>query len=234
MSNIEVPEIATLSAIAFDLPWQTLMLPIRVGPKYRPGSFRARYNEGVQVAAYLARRYTSYSVVAIGAVLGSRDGTAISHACRKVTEARSRNYYEKTNTLIHEIEDVIDQIHETRIDFDEQSDACGDLVSQAYREGVSRLATVSAQRSGAMTALCWMTPSENAISPRIESIHTVRNKTERLTLRNLSRNEERWVFEIDTDCLFRQIGPHSYEPSHWQEITNPLAEIPALAHEASQ
>jgi hypothetical protein len=232
MSNIEVPEIATLSAIAYDLPWQTLMLPIRVGPKYRQGSFRARYNEGVQVAAYLARRHTTYSVAAIGSVLGNRDGTAISHSYRRITEWRQVD--KKLNTRIHEIEDVIDQIHETRIDFHDQSDPCEDLVARAYREGVSRLATVSAQRSGAMTNLCWMTPSENADSPRIESIHTVKNKAERLTLRNLNKNEERWVFEIDTACLFTQIGPHSFEPSHWQEITNPLAEIPALAHEASQ
>jgi hypothetical protein len=232
MSNIEVPEIATLSAIAYNLPWQTLMLPIRVGRKYRPESFRGRYNESVQVAAYLARRYTQYTVVDIGAVLGSRDGTAISHAHRKVTEWREVD--KKINSLIHEIEDVIDQIHETRIDFGEQSGACEEQITRAYREGVSRLSTVSAQRSGAMTSLCWMTPSGDAASPGIESIVTAKDKVARLTLKDLSRNEERWVFEIETASLFRQVGPNSYKPEHWQMISDPLNDIPMLATEASQ
>lgn len=232
MSNIEVTEISALSAIAYNLPWQMLMLPIRVGRKYRPDSFRGRYNESVQVAAYLARRYTPYSVEAIGAVLGSRDGTAISHSFRKVTEWREVD--PKINSLIHEIEDVIDQIHETRIDFDEQSEACGEPITRAYREGVSRLATVSAQRSGAMTSLCWMTPSGDVASQKVESIVTVKNKQARLTLPDLPKSEERWVFEIDTDSLFKQVGPNSFKPDHWQLISDPIADIPAIAIEASQ
>jgi hypothetical protein len=213
MSNIEVTEIAALTAMAYDIPWQCLLLPIRIGPCQKPGSSLRRYNDAIPVAAALARTHTRAVPETIGQVLGHRDRTAIVHCTKKLF--RWREVDKKLDAIMNEIEGVIDGIHEARC---EQDGDCGEIATQSYRQGVTRLCSVFARGNSEMVSLRWRGP-DGEVAPQVESLDTVKSAAERLALPDLKPGQRRWVYQLDLFMLFEQTGCISSESSSWNAVS---------------